>query len=282
MSWHLFTGDADDLARGWLADHGAVDVELVLSEWNAVGALRGTPFQLGLVADLMRRASALGIAHETIAAWEDFTMRPPGDDGDYGLLRQDCSPKAVFAVHEAFDRLSRDAVATSDIVSGRIRACAARDGGGRLRFVVWQLAVEPRFAGVGVLRDAIASEALEAAYLGRSAEDVIADIRAGAAPRPEWAATYSAAREALLAAEAQQGVKQAVTILLPQSPGAAVDVVRIAAGSIGAPQRLPLDGTALRLVLDPNEVVSVELRVSHLACHPARSPNWTGQVVHGR
>lgn len=266
LAWHCFISDPDEIdlgvaaARRWLAEAGApAATELVISEWNAVHALRGSRFQLGLAAELLWRCGRLGIAHETVAAWEDYNPLPVGDNSDYGLLRQDGTAKPIYALHEAFDQLARDAVSAQSASAGSLRVCAARDSDGTLRLLLWDLVVEPHAAAVGRLRATIGLEALAEAYAGQDASALFDDIRALDPPLPQWQEAYTAARAALLEAEAKLAAgTRSLSLHLPGVTGEA-ELQAIGDPPLTAPVHVPLDRGSLDLELAPNEILLIEV-----------------------
>lgn len=151
ISWHYFERPLSDLDaakqryHGELEKHGVKNVpEFVISEWSIPG--RGSQNEAVAFAEYMLALYRSGVAIQTVAVWEEFTVQPrPKYLPPWGMLTNQGFKKPMFYVHAFFDRLSRNSegIAVFESDDKRTKVVASRKGDGSYELVVWESRFSP-------------------------------------------------------------------------------------------------------------------------------------------
>lgn len=151
ISWHYFERPLSDLEAakkrylGELERHGIKTApEFVISEWSIPG--RGSHNEAVAFAEYMLALYRSGVAIQTVAVWEEFTVLPrPQHLAPWGMLTFQGFKKPMFHVHSYFDRLSRNSegIAVFESDDKRTKVVASRKRDGSYELVVWESRYSP-------------------------------------------------------------------------------------------------------------------------------------------
>jgi len=204
ISWHAFDGNPATLAEAKAAYEAVIrevgaplPLEFHVTEWNNASNIRDTPYSAAGLAEHLVAMHKAGIDMQTMAAWEDFHLRPdPKDFAPYGLITQAGRKKPEYFAHRFFDRISRDTtgVVVVKLDEGPTKAVISNKGGGRYDILVWRFGLDPPMAAaVAHLKEQGLTKA-DAERIG-NLEDLEEAVRSGRAPESRWQAAFVGARQ---------------------------------------------------------------------------------------
>lgn len=257
VSWHWFSALEADIAEPArqvraLAGELGLAPELVISEWNAPQAWRGSARAAALHADAFLSFAESRIDGQCVAAWEDFSATPQGL-ADYGLMTQRGELKPVWHIQACVDRMAQGGTLRHQR-SGTLRILAGMDAAGRQLVLLWDAEPDPLLAAAAVLRADRDYRRIAAAYPRTDA--LLAAIRSPEVAQVGHRELFRQARDAMQAAERQQGRRGLIEMRFPSGWRlASADVVGPAVRPIVA---VPLAaGWQLEVVV--NEPILMEL-----------------------